>query len=310
MLKKIVFMGTPFFAVPILKSLYQNGYSVSVVYTQPPQKSQRGQKINKSPIQGISETLKIEYRSPTSLKNNKEEYNYLKKLDADIAIVVAYGKIIPKEYLSLVKKGFINIHASLLPKWRGAAPIQRSVMNLEKETGISIMKIGEKLDTGPVCNSYKIEIMPDDNSETIAEKLSMLAAEKILDNIDEILGDKIEFKEQNHNEASYAAKIEKTEGQIDWCENAENIIGKINGLYSNPGAFFVYKGERYKILKANLALGNGKIGEVLDNYLEISCGNNKSIKVLEIQRQGKRPQNIGEFMLGSQIKKGSNLNNV
>ena len=310
MLKKIVFMGTPFFAVPILKSLYQNGYPVSVVYTQPPQKSQRGQKINKSPIQGISETLKIEYRSPTSLKNNKEEYNYLKKLDADIAIVVAYGKIIPKEYLSLVKKGFINIHASLLPKWRGAAPIQRSVMNLEKETGISIMKIGEKLDTGPVCNSYKIEIMPDDNSETIAEKLSMLAAEKILDNIDEILGDKIEFKEQNHNEASYAAKIEKTEGQIDWCENAENIIGKINGLYSNPGAFFVYKGERYKILKANLALGNGKIGEVLDNYLEISCGNNKSIKVLEIQRQGKRPQNIGEFMLGSQIKKGSNLNNV
>ena len=148
MLKKIVFMGTPFFAVPILKSLYQNGYSVSVVYTQPPQKSQRGQKINKSPIQGISETLKIEYRTPSSLKNNNEEYNYLKELDADIAIVVAYGQIIPKEYLSLVKKGFINIHASLLPKWRGAAPIQRSIMNLEKETGISIMKIGEKLDTG------------------------------------------------------------------------------------------------------------------------------------------------------------------
>ena len=158
MLKKIVFMGTPFFAVPILKSLYQNGYPVSVVYTQPPQKSQRGQKINKSPIQGISETLKIEYRTPSSLKNNKEEYNYLKELNADIAIVVAYGQIIPKEYFSLVKKGFINIHASLLPKWRGAAPIQRSIMNLEKETGVSIMKIGEKLDTGPICNSYKIEI--------------------------------------------------------------------------------------------------------------------------------------------------------
>ena len=203
-------MGTPLFAVPILKSLYQNGYSVSVVYTQPPQKSQRGQKINKSPIQGISETLKIECRTPSSLKDNKEEYNYLKELDADIAIVVAYGQIIPKEYLSLVKKGFINIHASLLPKWRGAAPIQRSIMNLEKETGVSIMKIGEKLDTGPICNSYKIEIIDDDNAETISEKLSALAAEKILDNIDEILDDKIEFKEQNHNEASYAAKIEKT----------------------------------------------------------------------------------------------------
>ena len=303
-------MGTPFFAVPILKSLYQNGYSVSVVYTQPPQKSQRGQKINKSPIQGISETLKINYRVPISLKNNKEEYNYLKDLNADIAIVVAYGQIIPKEYLSLVKRGFINIHASLLPKWRGAAPIQRSIMNLEKETGVSIMRIAEKLDTGPICNSYKINITTNDNSATIAEKLSTIAAEKILDNIDEILEDKIEFKEQNHNEATYAAKIEKTEGQIDWSKAAENIIGKINGLYPNPGAFFIYNGERYKILKASLAHGNGEIGEVLDNYLEISCGNKKSIKILEIQRQGKRPQNISEFMLGSQIKKGSNLSNV
>jgi len=310
MLKKIVFMGTPFFAVPVLKSLYQNGYSVSVVYTQPPQKSQRGQKINKSHIQGISETLKIECRTPSSLKNNKEEYNYLKELDADIAIVVAYGQIIPKEYLSLVKKGFINIHASILPKWRGAAPIQRSIMNLEKETGISIMRIGEKLDTGPVCNSYKVEIMTDDNSETITEKLSALAAEKILDNIDEILDGKMEFKDQNHNKASYAAKIEKTEGQIKWSETAENIIGKINGLYPSPGAFFNYNGERYKILKANLALGIGEIGEVLDNYLEVGCGNKKSIKVVEIQRQGKRPQKIGEFMLGAQIKKGSNLNNA
>ena len=310
MLKKIVFMGTPLFAVPILKSLYQNGYAVSVVYTQPPQKSQRGQKINKSPIQGISETLKIEYRTPSSLKNNKEEYDYLKELDADIAIVVAYGQIIPKEYLNLVKKGFINIHASLLPKWRGAAPIQRSIMNLEKETGVSVMKIGEKLDTGPICNSYKIDIMADDNSETMTEKLSTLASEKILDNIDQILEDKIEFKEQNHNEATYAAKIEKTEGQIDWSEAAENIIGKINGLYPSPGAFFIYNGERYKILKATLAHGMGKIGEVLDNYLEVSCGNKKSIKILEIQRQGKKPQNISEFMLGSQIKKGSNLNNA
>jgi len=303
-------MGTPLFAVPILKSLYQNGYSVSVVYTQPPQKSQRGQKINKSPIQGISETLKIEYRTPSSLKDNKEEYNYLKELDADIAIVVAYGQIIPPEYLRLVKKGFINIHASLLPKWRGAAPIQRSIMNIEKETGVSIMKIGEKLDTGPVCNSYKIEIMDNDNAETVSEKLSALAAEKILDNIDGILEDKIEFKEQNHNEASYASKIEKTEGQIKWSETAESIIGKINGLYPSPGAFFIHKGERYKILKADLASSSGDTGEVLDNYLEISCGNKKSIKVLEIQRQGKRPQNINEFMLGSQIKKGSNLNNA
>ena len=310
MLKNIVFMGTPLFAVPILKSLYQNGYPISVVYTQPPQKSQRGQKINKSPIQGISETLKIECRTPISLRNNKEEYNYLKELNADIAIVVAYGQIIPKEYLAIVKKGFINIHASLLPKWRGAAPIQRSIMNLEKETGVSIMKIGEKLDTGPICNSYKINIETEDNSEIIGEKLSALAAERILDNIDEILEDKIEFKEQKHKEATYAPKIDKIEGKIDWSKTAESIIGKINGLYPSPGAYFIYNGERYKILKASLAFSNGEIGEVLDNYLEVSCGNKKSIKILDIQRQGKRTQNVGEFMLGSQIKKGSNLNDV
>ena len=310
MLKKIVFMGTPFFAVPILKSLYQNGYDISVVYTQPPQKSQRGQKINISAIQGMSETLKINFRTPISLKDNDDEYEYLRKLNVDIAIVVAYGQIIPEKFLTLAKKGFINIHASLLPKWRGAAPIQRSIMNLEKQTGISIMRIQKKLDAGPVCNSYKIEVTDSDNSETISDKLSSLAAEKILDNIDDILENKIEFKEQNHNEATYASKIEKSEGQIKWSESAESIIGKINGLYKNPGAFFIYKGERYKILKAELTNGKGEVGEVLDDYLEISCGNKKSIKILEIQRQGKRPQSISEFMLGSQIKKGLNLNNA
>jgi len=309
MLKKIVFMGTPFFAVPILKSLYQNGYPISVVYTQPAQKSKRGQRVNKSPIQGVSETLNIEFRTPSSLKNNREEYEYLKKLNADIAIVVAYGKIIPKEILSLTKKGFINIHASLLPKWRGAAPIQRSIMNLDKQTGISIMKIDEKLDTGPVCNFYKLDIMHNDNAEIISDKLSVLAAEKILDNIDEILEDKLEFKEQAHEEATYAYKIEKSEGKIDWNNSAESIIGKINGLYPSPGAWFIYNGERYKVLKAEINNGVGKTGIVLNDYLEVSCYD-KSVKILEIQREGKRPQNINEFMLGSQIKKGSNLNNA
>ena len=302
-------MGTPIFSVPILKSLYQNGYQISVVYTQPPQKSNRGQKINKSPIQGMSETLNIEFRTPSSLKNNKVEYEYLKKIDADLAIVVAYGQIIPKEFLNLTKKGFINIHASILPKWRGAAPIQRSIMNLDKETGISIMKIEEKLDSGPVYNIYKIKVLEDDNAEDISEKLSKLAAEKILCNIDEILSSKLNFKDQKHIEATYASKIKKTEGKINWNDNAENILGKINGLYPSPGAWFLYRGERYKVLKAKIGNGFGKIGEVLNN-LEICCKNKKTIKVIEIQRQGKRPQNISEFMLGSKIQKGSNLSNV
>ena len=299
-------MGTPMFAVPILKSLYQNGYNISCVYTQPPQKSKRGQKINKSPIQGISETLNLEYRTPPIL-NNEEEYNFLHSLDADLAIVVAYGQIIPKKFLSLTKTGFINIHASLLPKWRGAAPIQRSIMNLDQETGISIMRIAEKLDTGPVCNNYKIQLNENLNALEISEKLSNLAAEKILDNVDDILEDKANFVEQDHLNATYASKIQKTEGQINWDENAEKIIGKINGLYPSPGAFFIFNGERYKILKAQIGRAQGNPGSVLSDNLEIACGNNQSIIVKEIQRQGKRPQNIGEFILGSQIKKGSKI---
>jgi len=306
MSKKLVFMGTPMFAVPILKSLYQNGYNISCVYTQPPQKSKRGQKINKSPIQGISETLNLEYRTPPVL-NNEEEYNFLDSLDADLAIVVAYGQIIPKKFLNLTKKGFINIHASLLPKWRGAAPIQRSIMNLDQETGISIMRIAEKLDTGPVCNNYKIQLNENLNALEISEKLSNLAAEKILDNVDDILEDKASFIEQDHSNATYASKIQKTEGQINWDENAEKIIGKINGLYPSPGAFFMFNGERYKILKAQVGRAQGNPGSVLSDNLEIACGNNQSIIIKEIQRQGKRPQNIGEFIQGSQIKKGSNI---
>ena len=299
-------MGTPMFAVPILKSLYQNGYNISYVYTQPPQKSKRGQKINKSPIQGISETLNLEYRMPPVL-NNEEEYNFLNSLDADLAIVVAYGQIIPKKFLNLTKKGFINIHASLLPKWRGAAPIQRSIMNLDQETGISIMRIAEKLDTGPVCNNYKIQLNENLNALEISEKLSSLAAEKILDNVDDILDGKANFIEQDHSNATYASKIQKTEGQINWDENAEKIIGKINGLYPSPGAFFMFNGERYKILKAQVGRAQGNPGSVLSDNLEIACGNNQSIIIKEIQRQGKRPQNIGEFIQGSQIKKGSKI---
>ena len=308
--RKIIFMGTPLFAVPILKSLYQNGYPISVVYTQPPQKSQRGQKINKSPIQNISETLNIEFRTPQTLLDNNEEYDFIKNLEADLAIVVAYGNIIPKNFLDLTKKGFINIHGSILPRWRGAAPIQRSIMNLDNETGISIMKIVEKLDSGPISNTYKIKVDNNDNALTISEKLSLIAAEKILDNVDEILDDKANFIEQDHSRATYAKKIKKFEGKINWNDEARNIIGRINGLYPVPGAFFNFGGERYKILKAEIGNGIGKAGEVLNDKMEVACLNKESIKIIEIQRQGKKPQKINEFMFGSQIKKGSILTNV
>ena len=304
MLKKIIFMGTPLFAVPILKSLYQNGYPISVVYTQPPKKSRRGMGVNPTPIQNISETLNLEFRTPLSLKNNKEEYDYLKKLEADIAIVVAYGQILPKEILSLTKKGFINIHASILPKFRGPAPIQRSIMNLDQKTGISIMKIAEKLDTGPICNSYTLDILDNENVESLSERLSLLAAEKILDDIDAIFENKAVFKSQDESAATYANKILKSEGKINWQDEAEKIIGKVNGLY--PNSYFVYNGERYKILKAEISSNTGTPGNVLTDKFEIGCKKG-AIKILEIQREGKRPQKINEFSLGSKIKKGSSL---
>jgi len=306
MLKKIVFMGTSVFAVKILKSLYQNGYPIATVYTQAPKKSNRGMRVTKSPVHSISETLSLEVRTPVTLKNNQEEYEYLKDIDADMCLVIAYGQIIPESFLNLTKKGFINIHASLLPKYRGAAPIQRAIMNLEKKTGISIMKINSQLDEGPVCKSYEIDINEKDSSDDLSEKLSDLAVEKILDDIDDILDDKAKFRDQDHSNATYAKKIDKKESSIDWNTPAKSVIAKINGL---NGAHFIFQGARYKILKAELNNLSGKPGEIIGDSLEIAC-KEKSIKVMIIQREGKKPQKTPEFLLGSQIKKGLFLSNV
>ena len=299
-------MGTSVFAVKILKSLYQNGYPIATVYTQAPKKSNRGMRVTKSPVHSISETLSLEVRTPVTLKNNQEEYEYLKDIDADMCLVIAYGQIIPESFLNLTKKGFINIHASLLPKYRGAAPIQRAIMNLEKKTGISIMKINSQLDEGPVYKSYEIDIAEKDSSDDLSEKLSDLAVEKILDDIDNILDDKAKFKDQDHSEATYAKKIDKKESSIDWNTPAKSVIAKINGL---NGAHFIFQGARYKILKAELNNLSGKPGEIIGDSLEIAC-KEKSIKVMMIQREGKKPQKTPEFLLGSQIKKGLFLSNV
>ena len=306
MFKKIVFMGTSNFSVPILKSLYQNGYPIATIYTQPPQKSMRGQKVNKSPIQKMAENLCIECRTPDSLKENNEEYNFLKLLNPDLVIVVAYGQLISKNYLSLSKHGFINIHASLLPKWRGAAPIQRSIMNLDKETGVSIMKIVEKLDAGPVMMQEKINITSEMNAEDLSNKLSDLSSKLILECIDEIEGGKAKFIDQDEQKATYAKKINKEEGKINWDNSAENILAQINSLLPNPGAWFSFMGERYKILKASISEAEGEKGKVIDNNLTIAC-KSKSIKVNEIQRQGKNKQSTSEFLLGSKIKKETAL---
>ena len=306
MQRKIAFMGTPNFAVPILKCMYQNGYEVSAVYTQPPKKSNRGQKFEKSPVHLLAETLNLNVRTPHHFKENNLEHEYIKNLDLDLVIVIAYGQIIPKNFLSLSKNGFINIHASILPRWRGAAPIQRSIINQDKETGISVMKINENLDEGDLSHIFKINIIENENAQSLSDRLSILASENISNVIDSIFDNEVNFKPQDHSKATYAKKIKKIEGLIDWNDNAENIIGKINGLYPYPGGYFLFKGERYKILKAEKSFSKENPGKVLTNDLEVSCGIN-SIKILEIQREGKKSQKINEFLLGSQIKKGTSL---
>ena len=297
-------MGTSSFAVPILKSLYQNGYSVSCVYTQPPKKSNRGQRLNKSPINLISETLNLEVRTPERLKNNIEEEKFLKKIKPDLSIVVSYGQLIPKNLLEIPKYGFFNVHASLLPKWRGAAPIQRAIMNLENKTGITLIKLNENLDEGPIINKYDFKISENMNAQELSENLASLASQKIIDDLDSIFTGNIELTNQDNSKATYAKKIDKSEGKINWNENAEKIMGKINGLYPFPGAWFLFNGERYKILKAEVSDAKGEKGMMHSDNFEIGC-NNKSIKILSIQREGKKVQTIKEFILGTKIKKGT-----
>ena len=303
--KKIAFLGTPSFAVPILRSVYKSDYKISCVFSQPPRRSNRGYKLNKSAVHKVSEELGIKIKTPDKIEN---EIDYIKSLNLDLAIVVAYGQILSEDILGLSKYGFINVHASLLPKWRGAAPIQRSIINMDKITGLSIMKIIPELDEGPVCKKYSVEILENENAKSLSDRLSELAAEKILINIKNILQQKANFEEQDTSIATYAKKIKKIEGKINWNNGADEILAKINGLYPNPGAWFNFDDNRYKILRATLSKISTKPGEIIDDELTISCGS-KSIKVIEIQREGKKAQTSKDFLLGSKLKKGIVLKN-
>ena len=305
MSQKIVFMGTPEFSVPTLESLVNSNHKILAVYSQPASKANRGQKIIPSSVEIFAKKHSLNLRTPVSLDSD-EEYNFFKKLKPDIVIVIAYGKIIPKKFLDLSTNGFINIHASLLPKWRGAAPIQRSIMNLDNQTGLSIMKIVEELDAGPVMHQDKIKINENVDTLTLSKVLSSLGAKSIIDAIGKIEKGQAKFQEQNHRQATYAKKISKTEGQINWNESAKKILAKINGLNPNPGAWFEYKKERYKVWKAKIVNENSDAGKTIDDKLTIAC-NEKSIKILEIQKEGKSRQLTDQFLLGNKIKQGESI---
>jgi methionyl-tRNA formyltransferase len=302
---KIVFMGTPEFSVPTLEALIKNKLSIIKVYTQPPKKSKRGKKVNPSPVELFCKKNKINFRNPLSL-SGEEEFENFKKLFPDIVVVVAYGQIIPKFFLDIAKFGFINIHASLLPKWRGAAPIQRAIMNGDKTIGVSIMKIKEKLDTGPLLASKDLELDQNATHGEIEKKLSVMGANLLIESLKTIESGGPKFINQDHSQATYAKKIDKGETKINWNLDANKVLAHIHGLSPSPGAWFEYENERFKVLKAIISSKNGKTGSVLDENLSVGCKSD-SIQILELQRQGKNKQTAREFLLGKKIGKGTNL---
>ncbi len=303
---KIIFMGTPDFAVPILKAIHKSDHKILEVYTQPPAKSGRGQKINRTNIHNYSEDLNLRLRCPTSLETS-EEINHIKKLNPDVVVVVAYGKILPTEMLNIDNILFINVHASLLPRWRGAAPIQRAIMNMDSETGISIMKIEPKLDSGPIMLQSKIKIDPNFNFEKLSNEMSKIGAKLTLNALELIEVNKAKFTSQNESEITYAKKIEKTEAKINWRENAQNIIAKINALNPNPGCWFELDGSRIKIIKAKKIICEGKPGVILDEKFTIGCLKN-AVQILEVKKEGKQKMTTKEFLKGNKIRIGQNLN--
>ena len=297
-------MGTPEFSIPALQTLNLS-HDIKAVYTQPPNKRSRGQKIIKSPIHKEAEKLKIPVRFPENL-NNESDYEFVKSSDVNFVIVVAYGQIIPEKFLNIKNLIFLNIHASLLPRWRGAAPIQRSIMEMDKETGISIMKIVPKLDAGPYVLQKSTNINPKDNYLSLSKRLSNIGAELILESISLFEKDIVKLTDQQDKFVTYAKKISKKESEIDWNENAKKLIAKINGLNPYPGAWFKHNGKRIKILEAELYDNQGEIGEVLTDDLVVSC-NDKAIKINLIQKEGKAVLDANSFLAGYKIVKGEIL---
>ena len=297
----VIFMGTPKFSLPALEELIRNNFNILTIYTQPPKKSKRGQKINPSPIEEFSRKKDLNLRSPSSL-NNAEEFKFFKNLSPDLVVVVAYGQIIPKNFLEIPKFGFINIHASLLPKWRGAAPIQRAIMNQDKKIGVSIMKIEEKLDSGPVLSFKEMELNQNSTYGEIEKKLSISGANLLVETLKKLSSQKIEFKKQDDSKVTYAKKINKDETKINWNLEADKIIAHIHGLSPSPGAWFEHNGSRFKVFKATKSSLSGKPGTVMDRNLNVACNSN-SVQILELQKQGKKKQTVKEFLLGYKINK-------
>jgi methionyl-tRNA formyltransferase len=304
---RLVFMGTPDFAVPALAALIEAGHDVVCVYTQPPRPAGRGRKTRPSPVQAFAEQRGIEVRTPRTLREPDVQSAFA-RLEADCAVVAAYGLILPAPILEAPRLGCLNIHASLLPRWRGAAPIQRAIMAGDTETGVTIMLMDEGLDTGAMLLSKRIAIDGETTAETLHDSLSDMGAALIVEALAEVAEGRIQPTPQPEDGVTYAAKITPDDGRLDWSLPAPVLERVIRALTPRPGAWFVHGGERIRVLAAEFADAPpvSLPGLVLDEHLTIACGNG-ALRCLRVQRQGKAAMETEAFLRGFDIGPGTQL---
>jgi len=298
---RIIFMGSPDFSVPVLDALAAAGHEIAAVYCQPPRPAGRGKKDRPTPVQARAEQLGLPVRHPIGLKSPEDQAEFA-ALDADIAVVVAYGLILPQAILDAPKFGCLNIHASLLPRWRGAAPIHRAILSGDAETGLCIMQMEAGLDTGPVLLRQATPIGAEETTAELHDRLSDMGAALIVRALDRLPD--LTPEPQPEVGATYATKIDKTEAQIDWTRPAGAVDRQIRGLSPFPGAWTTLDGERVKLLKSRLADGSGAAGEALDDMLRIACGDG-AVQVTIAQKAGKGAQDAATFLRGTPVPKGT-----
>jgi methionyl-tRNA formyltransferase len=305
---RVVFMGTPQFAVPALSAIVGDGHEVVAVYTRAPQPAgRRGLALTPSPVHTIAEQFAIPVFTPKTLRDGREG-EIFRSHEADVAVVVAYGLILPKPILATPVHGCLNLHASLLPRWRGAAPIQRAIMAGDAETGIMVMRMEEGLDTGPVSLAERVPIGPDATAGELHDVLSPLGADLITRALAALARESLVFHPQTETDVTYAHKVSKGECPIDWARPARKVHNQIRGLSPSPGAFFgadFGRGdERIKVLRSSLTDGRGPPGTILDDQLTMACGDG-AVRLLILQRAGKAPMDAASFLRGARLPTGA-----
>lgn len=301
---RVVFMGSPDFSVGVLDGLVQAGHEVVAVYSQPPRPAGRGHKETPCPVHRRALELGLEVRTPASLKG-AEEQAAIAALNADVAVVAAYGLILPRPVLDAPRHGCLNVHASLLPRWRGAAPIQRAIMEGDAETGVTIMQMEAGLDTGPMLLWESVPITAETTAGTLHDALAALGARLMVAALDRL--DSLTPVPQPADGVTYAAKIDKEEARIDWSRPAARVARHINGLSPFPGAWFEIEGQRVKALLAAPAEGAGAPGELLDDAARVACGDGRAVRLTRLQRAGKGPMDAETFLRGMPLRKGQVL---